>query len=315
MAKEPKTYYKYRAFNTSTLDSLVHDSVYFANPSSFNDPLDCVPSVDGNSTNEELRELLSFLIKRRSESDIINNLKKARIKGEHASVHAEQTARLQTNQMLQSIAYHATNPDYGDDYIESESWLLVQEIQRELERHYVRGVCSFSTTFSSPLLWSHYGDQHQGLCIGYGLNRDPTPILNKVIYGGNRSIKTSLLIKAFINNDKKAQTTLDRDVLLRKANGWSYEREWRLIGEQGVQDSPLLLKDVTFGIRCPISVMHSTIQALSGREEELSFYEMRTVQGSFALRRRLIDIDELSAYLPSTAMSGVEMFGRNEDEH
>lgn len=314
MAKDPKTFYKYRAFNTTTLESLVHDTVYFASPSSFNDPLDCVPSVECDSTNEDLRELLAFLIRRRVESEILRNLTQARIKSERASNHAQRKARLQVNQELQNIAYHATNPDYGMAVEEAESWLLVQEVQRELDRHYVRGVCSFSTTFSSPLLWSHYGDQHQGLCIGYGVKRDPPPKFNKVIYGGNRSIKTSVLTKSFIHKDMKAQATLDRDVLLRKAKGWSYEREWRLIGEQGSQDSPLLLKDITFGIRCSSSVIHSVVSALTGREGGLEFYEMRTVQGSFALRRRLLDIDELRSNLPRTARSGIEMFGRGEGE-
>ena len=309
MARAPKTFYKYRAFNTTTLDALCRDTVYFANPGAFNDPLDCVPTIECDLPIANLRELLSFLIKLRVKSEILASLKQARLKTHSASEHAQLKAHIQAKQELENISYNATNPDYDGDVEDAESWLLVQDIQRELNRHYERGVCSFSTTFSSPLLWSHYGEQHQGLCIGYGTKRDPVPKLNKVVYGGSRSIKTSTLLMAFVHADKKAQKELDRDVLLRKARGWNYEREWRLIGTQGIQDSPLLLKDVTFGIRCPSSIMHSVVSALSGRDSDVKFFEMYVVHGSFRLRRRPLDLAELGVYLPRTARSGIEIFG------
>lgn len=315
MAKAPKTFYKYRAFNTTTLDSICLDTVYFANPSSFNDPLDCVPTLACDSSIEELRKLLGFLIRRRIKSEILNNLKQARVKTQSASEHAHKKALLQAKQELQNIAYNATNPDYEAGINGVESWLLVQEIQCELDQHYERGVCSFSTTYSSPLLWSHYGEQHQGLCLGYGIKREPVPKLNKIIYGGNRSIKTSTLSRAFIDEEEIAKAELDRDVLLRKARGWNYEHEWRLIGTQGVQDSPLLLKNVTFGIRCSSSIKHSIINALAGRDTKVKFFEMYVVHGRFTLRRRPLDTAELGVSLPRTARSGIEVFGSIVDDH
>uniref|UniRef100_UPI004055F758 hypothetical protein n=1 Tax=Candidatus Electronema sp. TaxID=2698783 RepID=UPI004055F758 len=97
-------------------------------------------------------------------------------------------------------------------------------------------------------------------------------------------------------------------LLLRKATGWKYEREWRLIGKQGIQDSPLLLKEITFGLRCTIPVIHSIVQALSGREEAVDFYEMHEVPSKYILRRRPIDLGELDNSLPKTAASGEEIF-------
>ena len=309
MAKDPKTFYRYRAFSITTLDTLCHDTVYFANPGSFNDPLDCNPTLDCDSPMEDLRKLLAFLIRRRVTAEILTNLQQARVKGERAIEHAKNRAHHEAMHELGNIAYNATNPDYDVEGAEAESWLLVQEIKRELDRNYEHGVCCFSTTYSNPLLWSHYGDQHQGLCIGYGVERDPVPKLNKVVYGGRRTIKTSTLIGAFLEENVQARADLDRNVLLRKARGWSYEREWRLIGKHGVQDSPLLLKEVIFGIHCTSSIKHSVVKALSGRDNDTKFFEMYEVRGSYILRRRPLNIDELSVYLPNTAKSGVEIFG------
>lgn len=310
------TYYRYRAFNTNALDSLCFDTLYFSNPGAFNDPLDCNPTLECDSTNEELKSILTFLVRRRVKAEMLNNLKKAKIKDEAASHHAILHANSEATREIQDIAYHATNPDYEANVTEAESWLLVVEIERELLKYYERGVCCFSKSYVNPLLWSHYGDQHQGICIGYSIERNPTPKLNEVVYGGNRSIKTSMLINAFIDNNEKSKVELDRNVLLRKAEGWEYENEWRLIGKQGVHDSPLLLKEVIFGLRCTSSIVHSVVNALEGRDNDTKFFEMYSVRGSYTLQRKSLDIAELGAYLPRTAKSGIEIFGpvRNEKD-
>src|SRR5690606_10306833 len=99
---------------------------------------------------------------------------------------------------LARIDYYATDPEYQTGVEEAKTWLLTHGIEEELLRDYERGVCCFSASFSSPLLWSHYSDQHRGLCIGYDLDRLPKPAPQQVIYGGSRIIKTSTVIRAFV---------------------------------------------------------------------------------------------------------------------
>ena len=308
-----KKIYRYQEFSAWTIESLVHDHLHFADPTSFNDPFDCQPVVESDSDRETLRLILSKLIGRRIEAESKTSLKAAQVQGEKASNHAKRLGEQSAKSKLQDLAYHATNPDYECGIYEAECWLLTSEIQRELLKRYDRGVCCFSTIFNNPLLWSHYGDQHKGLCIGYNLDRNPMPILRKVEYGGNRKVKTSLIAKALLNNDQSAQELLDRDVLLRKASMWRYEREWRLFGYKGVQDSVLALKDITFGLRCPTAIMHSVIAALESRNDTIEFYEIFEVYGSFKLKRRPVDTGEMRAFLPHTARSGIEIFGPFEE--
>lgn len=314
MKRLPGTFYRYRTFSIDTLDSLCHDRLYFAHPGTFNDPLDCKVTIECDSSLDELRSLLSVLIRKRVMSDVLASLGKARIKGDGAAAHAEKRALSEVRNQLAAIDYDATNPEYTVSKDEAESWLLTSEIERELCRHYERGVCCFSTTYASPLLWSHYGDQHRGLCIGFSLDRRPRPLPRRVVYGGSRSVPTSLLTKALVHEDQMAKEELDRDVLLRKARGWSYEKEWRLIGDQGNHDSPLLLKEVTFGLRCPISVVHAVTKALAGRISPVCYYQMYEVNGRFILRRNEVNLDELDADMPKTAQSGLEVFGDPEEQ-
>lgn len=305
MGRQPSTFYRYRAFNTDTLDSLCYDTMHFANPGMFNDPLDCSPTLNCDSGLGDLRDLYSKLFRRRVINEVHESLKKAGVRGERASTHAHRQAQSMADNELANIAYNATNPEHTGTKDEIEAWLLTHAIEGELRRHYERGVCCFSESYSSPVLWSHYGDQHRGLCVGYGTDRTPKPQPQKVDYGKNSRIMTSALVRTFIHDDSEARNELDRNVLLRKAGDWRYEREWRLIGPQGLQASPFLLKEVTFGLRCSTSVKHSVVKALSGREKTVKFYEICAVPGQYVLRREQVNLDDL---LPRVAVSVDEMF-------
>lgn len=314
MKRLPATFYRYRGFSTNTLDSLCYDRLYFAPPGTFNDPLDCKVTIECDSSLDELRTLLSVLLRKRVTSDVLASLGQARIKGDGATAYAEKRALSEAQNQLANIAYNATDPEYTVSKVEAEGWLLTSEVERELRSHYERGVCCFSTTYASPLLWSHYGDQHRGLCIGFGLDRRPKPQPRRVVYGGKRSVPTSLLTRALVHEDQIAKEELDRAVLLRKAHGWGYEKEWRLIGDRGDQDSPLLLREVTFGLRCPMSVVHAVTKALAGRISPVRYYQMYEVNGRFILRRDEVNLDELDTHMPKTAQSGLEIFGDPEEQ-
>jgi hypothetical protein len=306
---QPRKVYRYQRLSVTTVESLCHDTLYFSDPAAFNDPLDCQPTVDADSDIETLRHLLFELVKTRVEAESVAAQNKVNLTSKKAAAHARRLGEIAARTELADIAYNATNPEYGVSEDEAECWLLTSGIQHELLKQYDRGVCCFSAAVDNPLLWSHYGDQHRGLCIGYGLKRIPMPQLRKVVYGGNRTVPTSLIAKALLEKDSESQELLDRDVLLRKAASWRYEREWRLLGDRGVQDSALELKDVTFGMRCPVALMHAVINALESREGEVRFYEMYEICGSFKLKRRPVDIGEMRAFFPRTARSAVEIFG------
>ena len=234
-------------------------------------------------------------------------LKNAKVADSTAVSHAERVARRDAIKAVEYAEYHATNPEY-DDRAAAEIGLLHFDIESELLNRYGKGICCFSEEYDNPLLWSHYGDQHRGICIGYSLDRKPTPELKKVRYGGDRTVTTSLLEQALLKKDADAIAQLDADVLLRKAPEWSYEKEWRLIGKTGLQESPLKLTEITFGYRCSPAVQHTLMKALEGRSSGVRFYEINNVPGTYKLERSSVDIERI-IMLPREAMSGIEMFG------
>lgn len=302
----PKKIYRYQKFNAQNIEALCQDQLNFSQPEKFNDPLDCKAVVEQDSDKSTLRDILKELIRIRVEKEIINSLKAAKVAEdvpvERARKHADQNAKAK----LSNISYHATNPDYTCSVEEAECRLLTFAIQGELLKQNDHGVCCFSATYSDPLLWSHYGDQHRGFCAGYSLNRNPAPEIHKVLYGGNRFVKTSLIAAAILKKDPVAEQQLNEKIFLRKAASWQYEKEWRILDDIGPQDSPLLLEEIIFGLRCPDAVVYTIVSALKPRK--IKFFEMYNVSGSFTLKRRAPDLGELSAFFPRTAMSGIEMF-------
>lgn len=180
-------------------------------------------------------------------------------------------------------------------------------------RRYGKGIVSLAERANCPLMWSHYGDQHKCVCIGYSIPARAFGDLHKVSYGGSRLIAASA-VAAMLDGDEEARRKVDDAVLTKKAIDWRYEREWRLIGPRGAQDSPLELKEVVFGMRCSHTVKFAIVKALAGRSHPVRFYEIRERHGRFLLGRYALDTDELTVSLPRRALDVYDYFEDLSDE-
>jgi hypothetical protein len=61
----PERLYKYRWFSDRVLGMLIADVIYFADPGSFNDPLDTKPVLDTDVSVEVLEHILTKLFEQR----------------------------------------------------------------------------------------------------------------------------------------------------------------------------------------------------------------------------------------------------------
>ncbi len=307
--QHPENIYRYRKFSEQTIASLCSDELVFSNPAAFNDPLESTFFVETDSNRDTLKEILFTLITRRVKAETKASLKHAHISKEQSFKHAQSVAKNAAYSELRSITYCATNPEYEGSEEEYEKYLLAQEIQKELVKQHDRGICCFSSSYNNPLLWSHYGGEHYGLCIGYNLNRTPDPKLHKVTYGGDCILHTSAVADAILQDNVEAKELIDRTILLNKSKDWEYEQEWRLFSNRGVEQSPLRLTDVTFGLRCPAPIVHAVVKALEKEDRSINFYEVCRAGKNFNLERQELDQTELDVYYPKVARSGLEIFG------
>ena len=68
--KGSRKLYKYRAFNNLSLDALIDDRIFFADPSTFNDPLDTRPSLETDIDADALEAVLVQLVEQRVASEM-----------------------------------------------------------------------------------------------------------------------------------------------------------------------------------------------------------------------------------------------------
>ena len=116
------------------------------------------------------------------------------------------------------------------------------------------GLLCFSGNWTNPLLWSHYGDKHAGVCLGFDVKKG---LSHPVSYEEARLLAG--LTK------KGASFVLDDDLkqrlLITKSHHWKYERERRVfvelrkalkIGDLYFRpfDKGLRLAEVILGPRC-----------------------------------------------------------------
>jgi hypothetical protein len=292
----PKRIYKYRAFSALSLEALVQDLLYFADPSTFNDPLDAQPTLENDLPAADLERILRSLVIKRITGEMSAAARTIKYNGPRTSEHIARHAQQSAEDLVAQIRYNATDPDYDMD--DPEQFLFGSNVHEEVLRRYDRGVVSLAQRADCPLMWSHYGDQHKGICIGYSAPEDVE--LEPVNYGGARSIKASV-IRDMVDGDRAAARAVDEAVLLKKAYDWRYEREWRLIGDRGLQDSPLELEEVVFGMRCPAAVQFAVATALANRHPTIRLYEIRQRTGTFLLRKAVADLDEMLATWPRRA--------------
>lgn len=126
------------------------------------------------------------------------------------------------------------------------------------------GVCSFSLDLDRPLsasvLWSHYADEHRGVCLLY---RFPESSLldpeNMIIGAAQVNYEDNTLSNWLEKNNApmmglmKFLDGLARIYLTTKSPAWQYENESRIIRkQQGLFGIPMgFLEQVCFGLRTP----------------------------------------------------------------
>lgn len=295
--QELKMLYKYSSLTARTLQQLCLGQIYFADPADFNDPLDCRPSVEADLSVDDLKDVLARLISRRVSKEVFDAMRKLKFKKDSISPRQELVASKAVESLLQNIEYHATNPEVMD----AEEYLrlsIASEIERELRSAYDQGVLCLSRRHDSPLMWSHYGDQHRGICVELDVSKFSADAIHKVEYGTSRRVTASAIHRWLRDDDTDAKREIDRACLLTKSSEWNYEDEYRLLGQIGVQICVAPVRSITFGLRCDGALQYALIAALGGYDSKLKFFQIATPSAQFVLTRQEVDVTETMVGMP-----------------
>lgn len=94
---------------------------------------------------------------------------------------------------------------------------------RKFKEHYdsKSGLLCFSGNWSSPVLWSHYGARHRGICLGFDVPRSKALAVR---YTNKRFRQQTLRLEGESNIDD----TLREILVCTKFEHWNYEEEIRV---------------------------------------------------------------------------------------
>ncbi|MEN7527707.1 MULTISPECIES: DUF2971 domain-containing protein [unclassified Cupriavidus] len=125
---------------------LSHGEIYLAKPSDFNDPFDCAPSFNPRA-----------VLDRKSVLKLHNNA--GRKQGHSRQERRGRAFRFMAQSNTEKIETYNT-----------------------IGRRHVQNVGVFCMTDrrDHPLMWSHYGDKHTGVCVEFASDVGPFQLANKV---------------------------------------------------------------------------------------------------------------------------------------
>lgn len=184
----PEVLYRYRAWGDFAKDIIVNSRIYFCSPNQLNDPFDCKPGLIPPKSKAEFKRFFLEHMTRK--------------KGIKRQVALEQ--------------YQKDNRAGKIEAVMTREFMLQRQdvVANEF------GICSFSESPDDILLWSHYGDNHHGVCFGFksvGVFSKVWPVR----YRGE-------LVQINLFDSKERSEYDKRETVLVKAKQWQYEKEWRL---------------------------------------------------------------------------------------
>lgn len=269
----PKSLFKYRPFDDHTFDMLENNYVFLCKVSKLDDKSECITTIneenifdfENNGLKRECVEQLLNILKPYSNPETFELTRSEvySIMNPDCSIRAH--FLLDITDKIQALAP-------GKDISPIINWLIaiprkMDEPQNKemfeklisvgLKARELMGVCSLSELDNSNELWNEYADNKRGYCIEYDFSdiSNETYLL-PVFYQKERNTNIVIqvvasfigqIIRGFSNNEIQADVSQFLRLFTTKYDNWSYQCEWRLIGDANQHMKAPKIKKITIG--------------------------------------------------------------------
>ncbi len=212
--EKPQKIYKFHKINPYLFNLLENGSLWFSHQNELNDPFDCKYALSDTY-------LMSIL--RSSTIDVLNDLK-AKL-----PEFKDKTIDTIFNTVLPVIKDEQWFNSFYNMIFNDGGW----------------SVCCFTTNPLNEMMWSHYAENHSGVCLEFDFNKDQQ-FLEKL------AAVTYTDVFPEVNNANEIPKAL-----LTKRQAWSQENEWRILSN--VRGAKIFNKDcltgIYFGYKVPKQVI------------------------------------------------------------
>ena len=263
------TLYRYRPIDEKELDCLKKNELFFASPKDFNDPFDCknIFSIK-DSTDDDWRE---FLL------------------GEQKYKHPALTEN-ERQKKVELIIKTGVHRDTRNQEDQLRIWKDLQE-----EEFNKLGIVCLSHTPNDILMWSHYSNNHQGVCLEFDRQ-----ILGTMFHCQDvQYCEKYPTFNQFLKELRISEVAAINDLsLFTKSDHWKHEKECRLIAEPEIRtDCPgerkykypeNALTGIIFGCQTKDTDKEKVKDALKSKEKSIIYYQAEKSKTMYA-----VDIKEV----------------------
>ena len=261
-AEIPAKLYKYRNTGDFSKAIFVSNKVYFSSPDEFNDPFDCGFGIQCvGKKNQQVIESEAWQV--------------IREQNPQWSLEAQLDAAKQT-----SAKIHTDR---------SERVCSISETKLADDTNHIAGVLSLSAQNDNILMWSHYADNHKGICIEFrtdivhSLFTEAKP----VVY--DEELPRYDLYEVVTNEELRSSVPW----MLTKSPLWEYEKEWRVLDFETRNEPQAFpaecITGVILGCRIPASEREKVEQWVASLSHDVTLYEAKQSDTHFRLSIDRID--------------------------
>src|ERR1017187_4665739 len=190
-----KRLYHYEKFNPCHLSTTLRDQkIHCSNPANLNDPWDCKPWLDSLSLQDP------------------GVFQKAMTWWHHQAAQAKAILRPDLKQRWEASL--RSDPKKLAKFMDEQS----KDIQRMVSE---RRIYCLTPDADSTLMWSHYANNHRGICLEFSVDNPLFCKALQVLYASEYPL--------WIPHEFEAQQARTIEMILTKAEDGRYEKEFRLI--------------------------------------------------------------------------------------
>jgi hypothetical protein len=259
---------------------LAEKKAYYADPNTFNDPFDCKPSIINDIEDYKILERIYY------------------------QMALQIWGKEQTIKNINYCRHYSTQyGDFRSDKKAQQSYIY--NLEREIHNCLYKklgeiGVFSLSENWNCSLMWSHYADNHKGICIGYDTSSLPgVTSPKKINYNKPRTISMSLIKEWILKKSTSAKDEIKQSFFFTKSSEWEYEQEWRDIAKpNGIRYAPYDIHSIYFGMNCSLVIQATILKLMGGPNNNIQFHKIYQDKKSFKLLSRNDGFEELDWMYP-----------------
>ena len=272
--------YKYATWKENDKDNLTKKNLkgsklYFNTPDSFNDPLDTSPNYD--IPPETRKKLLDIFAQ-------------------------QHFYKYNTN--LIAEAYKISNSEFNQ---------IFKTIDYDRTHNAKRGITCFSRKRDNILMWSHYANNHQGVCLGFDVDETDEHLIkffdeskNKYLFSSANGNACRIFPMNYVSYNERPQIDTSDEtswwkVLTFKSDLWSYENEVRIvvfsqnqiIFPRTLHYKPSSLKEIICGANMKLGTFIKLTELVEKLPNEISIFVATLSETSYELDIKKLNADSL----------------------